>query len=165
MAKIKLKTSYFVLAGIFLPLIFMAPELEEDMQDSSDKHAALMQEQEAIADRIEDADLALMNSEVALARIKGACVPLVDLKSGEVRRFSEGGNVYSEAGSGRGKSSNEILAEGEELPPTFEDGVCVANSMGDTAITLAGRMVEVARTAPADMETFTEFFEKQAGSY
>lgn len=151
--KIQLKASYFVLAGLFGPLIFMAPELQEEAEYAETNRAQLLQAEQSATEKIELANREVLNSDVALARIAGACIPVLDYETKEIRRFVDGGNVIASTDAKNG------------LTQSFEDGVCVANSLGDTAIVRNGVMTDLARVGPEDLTDYTTLFDQQAGAY
>lgn len=152
---IRIPAALIYLGMIAIPLIAVSPTLRENMAEARARRDQLLKQEQAMMDSESQAKLAAQQSQLALLRIAGPCIPAINATTRTPVRMTEGARFVL---------TGEAFALSEE-EYTLEDGVCVANHFGDTAILADGKLSDIARASGEDIGQFQVRFAQQPDAY
>ena len=145
-----IKTSWILLLiGVGLPAALSSQDISENWNNASE-----IREQRKIQARQDrqatmHATQARQDSEIALTRVKAGCVPVVAKSTLKQTHLAEG---------------VEVIASRDSTIP-LGDGSLICTRLGDTAEIWGGRVSQVKRIAPDNVDSYLDYFSKQPGAH
>ena len=139
----RINLSWILLGVAIFPAVLTAPELSENISMADQARLENKAAEQARRESLNLAEQSRADSEVALARVKSGCVPVVSELTDGTTRLTENLPVKVRDGAGI----------------AFDDGTIICTSLGDTAEVWGGRSYQVKRVSPEHQEEYDRIFE------
>ncbi len=138
-----------MLIGVGLPAALSSQEISENWNNASEirEQRKIQARQDRLATM--HATQARQDSKIALDRVRAGCVPVVAKSTFKQTHLAEG---------------VEVIASRDSTIP-LGDGSLICTKLGDTAETWGGRVSQVKRIAPDDVDLYNDYFSKQPGAH